>query len=58
MIGRDRILFGTLAARSIPVAWNLAGGYQEPIEKVLSLHTNTMVEALAAAARYPRRRGT
>jgi acetoin utilization deacetylase AcuC-like enzyme len=55
MIGRDRILFGTLAARSIPVAWNLAGGYQEPIGKVLALHTNTMVEALAAEARYVER---
>ena len=42
-----------LAARSIPVALSLAGGYQEPIEKVLALHTNTMVEALAAEARYP-----
>jgi hypothetical protein len=28
----------------VPVAWNLAGGYQTPLSKVLSIHENTMKE--------------
>jgi len=39
---RDRYVFEGLAARGIPVAWNLAGGYQRPLEKVVALHVNTM----------------
>jgi acetoin utilization deacetylase AcuC-like enzyme len=49
---RDRIVFTTLARLRIPVAWNLAGGYQqEPdgsIPKVLAIHENTARAALAA----------
>jgi acetoin utilization deacetylase AcuC-like enzyme len=41
---RDRIVFEYAHARSIPIVWNLAGGYQNPIEKVLSLHNNTFME--------------
>lgn len=26
----------------IPVVWNLAGGYQTPLRKVLDIHDNTM----------------
>jgi hypothetical protein len=30
----------------IPVAWNLAGGYQVPLQKVLDIHTITLTECL------------
>ena len=42
MILRDRIVFEAARLHSIPLAWNLAGGYQDPIECVLALHLNTM----------------
>jgi acetoin utilization deacetylase AcuC-like enzyme len=48
---RDEIVFGELAALGIPVAWNLAGGYQkEPdgsIPRVLEIHENTARAAIA-----------
>ena len=37
---RDVIVFETL--RGIPLAWNLAGGYQTPLQKVLDIHTRTL----------------
>lgn len=43
---RDEIVFGELKALKIPVCWNLAGGYQEPIQKVLDIHNATMEECL------------
>lgn len=47
---RDAIVFSTLKIMGIPVAWNLAGGYQvEPdgsIPKVLEIHDNTMRECV------------
>lgn len=47
---RDRIMFSVAHELGIPVAWNLAGGYQvEPdgsIPKVVQLHLNTFEEAL------------
>lgn len=39
---RDRIVFSVLRSRGVPVAWNLAGGYQSPLRKVLDIHDNTM----------------
>lgn len=45
---RDRIVFQTLARMGKPVAWNLAGGYQRPLEKVLALHDATMDECIQA----------
>lgn len=43
---RDRIVFETMADMGIPVAWNLAGGYQKEedgsIPKVLEIHNNTL----------------
>ena len=39
---RDRLVFEATAERGIPVAWNLAGGYQTPLRKVLEIHDNTM----------------
>ncbi|RYZ05642.1 MAG: hypothetical protein EOO73_19315 [Myxococcales bacterium] len=47
---RDRIMFSVARELSLPLAWNLAGGYQvEPdgtIPKVVQLHLNTFEEAL------------
>jgi acetoin utilization deacetylase AcuC-like enzyme len=44
---RDRIVFETCKELGIPLAFNLAGGYQTPISKVVQLHVNTMAECLA-----------
>ncbi|HYX22399.1 MAG TPA: hypothetical protein VFA98_16265 [Thermoanaerobaculia bacterium] len=45
---RDAIVFDVLSVAKIPVAWNLAGGYQRDkdggISKVLEIHDNTMRE--------------
>jgi len=47
---RDRLLFTIARELSIPVTWNLAGGYQVEsdgsIPRVLELHLNTFEEAL------------
>lgn len=43
---RDRIVFQWGKANNVPIAWNLAGGYQEPLQKVLDIHTNTLLEAI------------
>lgn len=42
MVLRDQIVFEAARRQAIPLAWNLAGGYQDPIELVLALHLNTM----------------
>jgi acetoin utilization deacetylase AcuC-like enzyme len=43
---RDQLVFETAASMNLPVAWNLAGGYQRldngSIEPVLAIHRNTM----------------
>lgn len=39
---RDAIVFERCRALGLPVAWNLAGGYQQPLRKVLDLHDATM----------------
>jgi len=39
---RDRLVFESARQRGIPLAWNLAGGYQSPLRKVLDVHDNTM----------------
>jgi hypothetical protein len=44
------MVFEAAARAGMPVVWNLAGGYQEPLTKVLELHAITMEEALAAGA--------
>lgn len=43
---RDRAVFTILKELGVPVAWNLAGGYQKPLSKVLELHTATLEEGL------------
>jgi acetoin utilization deacetylase AcuC-like enzyme len=46
MILRDKIVFEAAKRNNIPIVWNLAGGYQSPVQKVLDLHQNTLVECL------------
>jgi hypothetical protein len=38
------------ARRATPIAWNLAGGYQVPLTKVIELHVNTMRECVRVYA--------
>jgi acetoin utilization deacetylase AcuC-like enzyme len=49
---RDRLVFETANSLGIPIAWNLAGGYQVDsgggIQAVLDIHNNTMLECAAA----------
>lgn len=49
---RDRIVFREFAARRIPLAWNLAGGYARDaagtIAPVLAIHDATLAECAAA----------
>jgi len=39
---RDELVFRGLRARGIPVAWDLAGGYQTPLGQVVEVHVGTM----------------
>lgn len=39
---RDRIVFQVSSTVGLPIAWNLAGGYQTPLAKVLAIHTHTL----------------
>lgn len=43
---RDREVFRHCRAEGLPIAWNLAGGYQEPLRKVLDVHDRTLIESL------------
>jgi acetoin utilization deacetylase AcuC-like enzyme len=45
---RDRQVFQAVRARGLPLVWNLAGGYQKPLRKVLDIHDNTARECVAA----------
>ena len=45
---RDAIVFAEARALGLPVAWNLAGGYQEPLRRVLDIHDRTMAECVRA----------
>lgn len=45
---RDWRVFAGLYERGVPVAWNLAGGYQDPLSKVVGIHVNTMRAAIEA----------
>ena len=40
---RDRIVFEAAKKARVPLAWNLAGGYQKPLRKVLDIHDNTLL---------------
>lgn len=52
---RDRIVFETTAKIGLPVAWNLAGGYQVDVNggiaPVLEIHRRTMQACVNAFAR-------
>ena len=48
MIERDQIVFDAARRSETPIAWNLAGGYQKPLSKVVDLHVNTLRECLRA----------
>lgn len=45
---RDWRVFAGLKERGISVAWDLAGGYQNPLSKVVAVHVNTMRAAIEA----------
>jgi acetoin utilization deacetylase AcuC-like enzyme len=47
---RDRHVFAATRRMGLPIAWNLAGGYQTNLRKVLDIHDNTMLECLSAFA--------
>lgn len=38
MLERDRLVFSLVKKYNLPAVFNLAGGYQDPIQKVLDLH--------------------
>jgi acetoin utilization deacetylase AcuC-like enzyme len=42
---RDYLVFAAASQLSIPIAWNLGGGYQSPLRKVLDIHDQTMLAA-------------
>jgi acetoin utilization deacetylase AcuC-like enzyme len=50
MIERDRLVFRAARSSGTSIAWNLAGGYQQPLERVIALHVNTMRECVTAFA--------
>jgi acetoin utilization deacetylase AcuC-like enzyme len=52
---RDWRVFEGLAARGIPVAWNLAGGYQKPLSKVVGLHLTSLRLCIESGASHTRR---
>ena len=39
---RDYAVFRRCREMGLPIAWNLAGGYQSPLRKVLDIHDNTL----------------
>jgi acetoin utilization deacetylase AcuC-like enzyme len=48
MAARDRRVFDALAARRIPVAVSMAGGYGRDIATTVAVHRRTLAEAVAA----------
>lgn len=55
---RDAMVFSAAAHAEVPLAWNLAGGYQDPISKVIEIHQATMEEcgrAYVGASADPQR---
>lgn len=46
MIHRDETVFKVTKSMNLPVVWNLAGGYQRPVQKVVDLHRNTLIACL------------
>jgi acetoin utilization deacetylase AcuC-like enzyme len=50
---RDWHVFAGLRERGIPVAWTLAGGYQSPLSKVVTIHENTFRACVTADRTIP-----
>ena len=50
---RDRIVFSIAKSIGMPVVWNLAGGYQKPVARVLKIHRNTMAACVGIYLRSP-----
>ena len=50
---RDRLVFEAAAELGIPVAWNLAGGYQTPLRKVTQIHDGTMRACAVIYLQHP-----
>lgn len=48
---RDEVVFLAAKSAGVPLAWNLAGGHQQPLSKVLDLHTQTMNECVKSYGR-------
>ena len=48
---RDECVFDGLRTLGVAVAWVLAGGYQQPIDKVVDIHVNTMAAAMRSSRR-------
>jgi acetoin utilization deacetylase AcuC-like enzyme len=48
---RDSMVFQAARAAGIPLAWNLAGGYQDPLSNVIRIHKTTMEECVQAYTR-------
>ena len=44
-------MFENAARIGVPIAWNLAGGYQSPLRNVLDIHDNTMRECVSVYGR-------
>lgn len=42
LLTRDTTVFTMAKQMHVPIAWNLAGGYQRDIQKILDIHNNTM----------------
>ncbi|MBN1837581.1 MAG: hypothetical protein JW820_17120 [Spirochaetales bacterium] len=53
MYRRDQVVFAFARDRGIPLVWNLAGGYQEPLSKVIVLHCRTLEAHARCLARPP-----
>jgi acetoin utilization deacetylase AcuC-like enzyme len=45
---RDQLVFEQARRLEVPVVWNLAGGYQSPLSKVIEIHDNTLRACLRA----------
>jgi acetoin utilization deacetylase AcuC-like enzyme len=50
LLARDRHVFTWARARSIPIAWVLAGGYTADVGKIVRVHLNTFAAARAVFA--------
>ena len=54
---RDEIVFRVAKQLNIPVVFNLAGGYQEPLRKVLDIHDATAVACIEVYNEIKEKRG-